>query len=321
MIPLYNKYYERIRSNRNFIATLIFGIIGAGMITLFIEYVLEIIRPSSWWGWMPLFFLISFSILISLAWMFSQRIEKIVTTCYISIDPKTFDSLILTTLQEIPESLELKTELETILKEISRKLNDPIMGEDSDITLIRQYSKKLLDITNHIEDHSTKKIVSTIHDDLNNLDKLCENLIEYFKKNSNIFSPDYKIDIINNGIALKEGILGNEVLKIYFIPNLDKSILYPVYSQIERSPSLSPEKFLLIRDKLNYLITKVSLEKDFLKYGIKFKPIEEIKYWNRLEEGFSRPLIREVTNNRDLLEEINESLGKLRDQLSEEKVE
>jgi hypothetical protein len=312
MIIPYDKYYERIRNNRNFLATLILGIIGAGIITLFIEYLPDEIKKSIF---MPISLFIIFIIVLFYASRFSQKMEKVIVRYMISIDPGSFDSFRSTTLQAIPDKADYKIELDQILQNMNKIFEIPTLCENAGFGHLQPYSQQLISLRSRIHDHLIVEMLSKIHDAVNNLNTLQTTLIDSLQKNSEIVKKNgYIVEKIQSGIVLKKvtyQIFKKEILRISFENYIDRSLLYPVHCHTEMSPFLSIKEYTLLIDEMNRLFVAISTEKTFLELGIKFNLMEDIRYKNRFEQDFYIPLLRE----------INKSLDKISIGLPQENVE
>jgi len=306
VIVPYDKYYERIRSNKIFLASLILGVIGAGIITLFIEYLPEEVKKSIF---MPILLIIIFFVVFFTAWQFSQKVENIIVRYIISIDPATFDSLKTTIFQTIPIDAEYKNDIEAIVQNIERVFNDPRVCESANIKLIQQYSQQLLSITPRIHDHAVIAILSEIHEMINNLDILQDSLSESLQSKSNLIKRNNIIEKIDNGIVLKKKFLRflkKEVLTITFESYKEKSLLYPVHCHTEISTFLSTKEYTLLIDDLDNLFRSIISEKKFLELGVQFNLIEDLRYKNRFEQDVYNPLIKELNKSVDkILSEIS----------------
>lgn len=309
MITPLDEYYNRNRNKQNFLASIFLGIIGAGVIALLIEFYIESLKGSTYWGYVPWILIFIFIILFYLAWSFSQQTEKMVFTYYISIDPETFESLIMTGLNEIPDHSQFKQDLQITLNDICRILIDPDINVDSSIHNLRLYIRKLREINKRIDEPSVQKIASSILNNLTALDTLCEAIILSLKGKTKDFPKKYTIKKIDSGIILKRFFLNN-ILAISFESNIEKSLIYPVCCITERSPFLKPREYTELIEIMHEIFNDICSENEFLKLGIKFNDIEEITFWDRIDKTIYQPLDREIKNNTGILEELGVSIEK-----------
>ena len=317
------EFFERARSRKIAIFSLVFGMVSGGIIGLLTPYFQSLVGTTGWGAYFPGVLFVTSIFLFYLAVTFSTRSENMPVVYDLIIAPENVVAICTSLESDIA-----KDEREEIRKfservgRLRRFFEDREALRVTGIDTLKTESRKVYDGFDFPLNAVQTDSLAEIGEYIDCLEQMQSKVVTRLHETCSICSNNaYKATKHEKGFSLKRKKLSffrNPLLDISVETNAKHSILYPAFCIVTYF-SQNFQDHLSAMQTSSDVLNRLRRDKQLMQLGVRIIPSDELEFWERMHHELNMHLERRQKEVFNELQGLEESIQKQIDALASKK--